>query len=115
MHYWDDEGLSLEINRNGWVLWREGAIGGRFSIAESHEEGTALMWGIGLNDKNDKMIYEKDIDMTDGEPMIVIKENGHYGLKFLDNHAYFDDCIDWDECDIAGDVYQNPELLGGAE
>ncbi|AIX06334.1 YopX family protein [Bacillus subtilis] len=115
MHYWDDPGLSLEIKGDIWILWREEGRGCRVSIAESHEEGTALMWGIGLKDKNEKMIYEKDIDMLDGEPMIVVYENGHYGLKFLDDSAYFDYSIDWGECEIGGNVYEHRVLLEGAE
>ncbi|MEC1621108.1 YopX family protein [Bacillus mojavensis] len=116
MHYWDDIGLSLEINRNEWILWREEGKGCRVSIAESTEEDNVLMWGTGLKDKNGKGIYDKDIDMMDNDhPMIVFYKDGRYGLKFPDNHNYFDDCIDWEECEIGGDVYQNPELLEGAE
>lgn len=68
----------------------------------------------GTKDKNGKEIYEGDIDLTDDEPMIVAFKDGRFGLKFPDNHAYFDDCIAWEECEIGGNVHQNPELLGGA-
>ncbi|MCY7785288.1 YopX family protein [Bacillus inaquosorum] len=115
MYYWDDEELSLEIKMDEWVLWRNDPDGCRVAIAKSFDGESVLMWGTGLKDKNEKMIYEKDIDMTDGEPMIVVYENGHYGLKFPDDHTYFDFCMNWRECEIGGDVYQNPELLEGAE
>lgn len=115
MHYWDDEGLSLEIKGNEWVLWREEGMGCRVSIAESGDGESVLMWGAGLKDKNGKDIYEYDIDMIDNEPMIVVYIDGRFGLKYPENHTYFDDCIAWDECDIRSDVYQNPELLEGAE
>ncbi|WPC79749.1 YopX family protein [Bacillus halotolerans] len=115
MHHWDDEGLSLEIKGNEWVLWRNDRYGFQNCITGSHEEGSVLMWGTGLKDKNEKMIYEYDIDMIDNEPMIVVYIDGRFGLKFPENNTYFDDCIAWDECDIRGDVYQNPELLEGAE
>lgn len=115
MHYWDDEGISLGIIGDQWALWRKDSYGFQHFITGSHEKGSVLMWGTGLKDKNEKMIYEKDIDMLDREPMIVVYENGHYGLKFLDGSAYFDSSVDWEECEIGGNPYENPELLEGAE
>ncbi|MDX6157103.1 YopX family protein [Bacillus subtilis] len=113
MHYWDDEHLSLTIKNDGsWLLWHDSGGG---CVVSSDDKDAALMWGIGLKDKNGKDIYEYDIDMIDNEPMIVVYIDGRFGLKYPENHTYFDDCIAWDECDIRGDVYQNPELLEGAE
>ncbi|WP_122503955.1 YopX family protein [Bacillus velezensis] len=60
MHHWDDEGLSLEINRNGWVLWREEGRGCRVSIAESGD-GDVLMWGTELKDENGKLVYDGSV------------------------------------------------------
>ncbi len=74
------------------------------------------MWGIGLKDKNEKMIYDKDIDMTDNEPMIVARVNGNSGLRYPNDPDYYiDDCVHWGECNIGGNVFENPELLEGAE
>ncbi|QHQ82000.1 YopX family protein [Bacillus subtilis] len=115
MHYWNDEGLSLEIKMDEWILWREEGRGCRVSIAESGDGESVLMWHIGLLDKNNKAIYEKDIDMLDREPMIVVMKNGQYGLKFLDDSAYFDSSVDWGECEIGGNVYEHRVLLEGAE
>ncbi|WP_418134470.1 YopX family protein [Bacillus velezensis] len=113
MHYWDDAGLNLVIQNNReWYLW-SGEAGD--CVASSDDGESVLMWGAGLKDKNGKMLYEYDIDMIDNEPMIVVYIDGRFGLKYPENHTYFDDCIAWDECDIRGDVYQNPELLEGAE
>ncbi|MBO3767041.1 YopX family protein [Bacillus subtilis] len=114
MHYWNDKGVNLVFQDNGrWSLWQ--GYGDR-CVASSNDGKSVLMWGTGLKDKNGKDIYDKDIDMMDNDhPMIVFYKDGRYGLKFPDNHNYFDDCIDWDECEIGGDVYQNPELLEGAE
>ncbi|KMN94588.1 YopX family protein [Bacillus subtilis] len=115
MHYWDDEGLSLTIKNNGdWTLKRL-YTDVLVPVVDSTNRKAVLMWGTGLKDKNDKTIYEYDIDMTDDEPMIVVYKDGRFGLKYPENHTYFDDCIAWDECDIRGDVYQNPELLEGVE
>ncbi|MCY8517919.1 YopX family protein [Bacillus atrophaeus] len=113
MHYWDDKGVNLVFQDNGrWSLWQ--GYGDR-CVASSNDGKSVLMWGIGLKDKYDKDIYDKDIDMTADEPMIVIYKDGHYGLKFPSEIGYMDTCVYWGECDIAGNVYENPELLEGAE
>ncbi|PLR91510.1 YopX family protein [Bacillus halotolerans] len=112
MHYWDDEGLSLELKGDKWILWRDGC---RDIVASSDDGKSVLMWGAGLKDKNNKAIYEKDIDMTANEPMIVIYKDGHYGLKYPSEIGYMDTCVYWEECEIGGNPYENPELLEGAE
>ncbi|MBU8716560.1 YopX family protein [Bacillus subtilis] len=115
LYYWNDLGMSLEITGDKWILWHSWGDGSRARVVESDDEGAALMWHVGLLDKNNKAIYEKDIDMLDGEPMIVVMENGHYGLKFLDGSAYFDYSVDWKECEIGGNTFENPELLEGVK
>lgn len=115
MYHWDDLGMSLEITGYKWILWHTWNDGSRVRIVESDDMDAVLMWGAGLKDKNGKGIYEKDIDMADEEPMIVVYEDGRFALKFPDDHTYFDDCIDWDKCEILGNVYENHELLEGAE
>lgn len=116
MYHWDDLGMSLEITGDKWILWHTWNDGSRARVVESDDLDAALMWGTGLKDKNGKDIYEKDIDIMDNDhPMIVFYKDGRYGLKFPDNHNYFDDCIDWDECEIGGNIYANPELLEGVE
>ncbi|CAI6273772.1 YopX family protein [Bacillus subtilis] len=116
MHYWDDGELSLIISDGEWGLYRN-IVGALYPIciASSTQKNTSLMWGTGLKDKNEKMIYDKDIDMTDGEPMIIVYENGHYGLKFPDDHTYFDFCMNWIECEIGGNIYEHRVLLEGVE
>lgn len=111
MHYWDDEGLSLELMGNEWVLWRDFGDGCRVSIAESHEEGTSLMWGTGLKDKNEKMIYEHDIASKGERVNEIIRSGGKFLLKIngcwgMELDSSFE---------VIGDVYQNPELLEGVE
>ncbi|UMQ51378.1 YopX family protein [Bacillus velezensis] len=60
MHHWDDEGLSLEIKMDEWILWREQGMGCRVSIAESGDGESVLMWGTGQKDEGGKMIYPGD-------------------------------------------------------
>lgn len=52
MHYWDDEHLSLTIKNDGsWLLWHDSGGG---CVVSSDDKDAALMWGIGLKDKNEK-------------------------------------------------------------
>ncbi|MGQ9009033.1 YopX family protein [Bacillus stercoris] len=115
MHYWDDEGMRLFIDGGEWMLYSARSGEMILEITNSKNKNAVLMWGTGLKDKNEKMIYEYDIDMIDNEPMIVVYIDGHYGLKFHDDSAYFDDSVDWEECDIGGNVYEHRVLLEGVE
>ncbi|MEC1943187.1 YopX family protein [Bacillus velezensis] len=150
MHHWDDEGLSLEINRNWWVLWREEGRGCRVSIAESGD-GDVLMWGTELKDKNGKLVYDGSVfkmpvsinRQIHGSYAIyeVVQRNGIWIQQFLksekeyrargymaglliDNFENEKESLLFDgkflesfvpEIEVIGDVYQNPELLEGAE
>ncbi|MCY8424948.1 YopX family protein [Bacillus vallismortis] len=71
------------------------------------------LW-TGEKDKDGQEIYEGDVDIADDEPMIVAFKDGRFGLKFPD-HDYFDSSVSWEDCEIGGNVHQNPELLGGAK
>lgn len=57
MHHWDDEGLSLELKGDNWILWRDGC---RVIVAESYDRNSVLMWGTGQKDEGGKMIYPGD-------------------------------------------------------
>ncbi|MBV5122227.1 YopX family protein [Bacillus halotolerans] len=116
MHYWDDEGLRLFIDGGEWMLYSARSGEMISEITNSKNKNAALMWGTGLKDKRGKDIYEYDIDMIDNEPMIVVRAGGKLGLKFPGDFDYhIDDCIDWEKCDIGGNVYENRVLLEGAE
>ncbi|MFC7804818.1 YopX family protein [Bacillus subtilis] len=111
MHYWDDEGISLGIIGDQWALWRKDSYGFQHFITGSNEKGSALMWGIGLKDKNEKMIYEHDIASKGERVNEIIRSGGKFLLKIngcwgMELDSSFE---------VIGDVYQNPELLEGAE
>ena len=101
-----------------------------FDIVEIDPE--TLCQYTGLNDKNGKRIWENDI-LHNGNKMIV-KWNepcGRWDLYIVNvSHipmgAWRPLVIDWrtsdweeysdcHECEVIGNIYDNPELLGGAE
>ncbi|MGP1429548.1 MAG: YopX family protein [Fusobacterium sp.] len=75
-----------------------------------------LMQCAGLNDKNDREIYEGDI-LSDGnnkKPYKVIFENGSFRAEFEgDFEEYSFDLIDVvvQGCEVVGNIYENPELM----
>ncbi len=128
MHYWDDGELSLIISGGEWRLYRNivGALC-PIRIVSSTQKNTSLMWGTGLQDKKGKDIYQKDIT-EESYVNPLLKENviDRYVIerrKGIDrmNHVSKKSQLDrflWyrlDEIEVVGNVYQNPELLEGAE
>ncbi|WP_440671570.1 YopX family protein [Bacillus subtilis] len=109
MHYWDDEHLSLTIKNDGsWLLWHDSGGG---CVVSSDDKDATLMWGTGLKDKNEKMIYEHDIASKGERVNEIIRSGGKFLLKIngcwgMELDSSFE---------VIGDVYRNPELLEGAE
>ncbi|MCP9298401.1 YopX family protein [Bacillus halotolerans] len=121
MYYGDDEGLSLIISGEDWGLYRN--FGAFIRIASSKQKNSALMWGIGLKDKEGKEIYHKDFfKFEDGTIGIVewIEEKAMFNVpQFYKPGADYPSLAfnENDHCfgEVIGDVYQNPELLEGLE
>ncbi|MEC1900986.1 YopX family protein [Bacillus atrophaeus] len=113
MHYWDNEGISLGIIGDQWALWRKDSYGFQHFITGSHEKGSVLMWGTGLKDKNEKMIYDKDfiLDHDDNRRSTVRYDNEQAGF-YLDLGVGGAFMVG--DLEVIGDVYRNPELLEGA-
>ncbi|MED4799058.1 YopX family protein [Bacillus atrophaeus] len=115
MHHWDDEGISLVIQNNRkWYLWS-----GEFGecVAESGDGKSVLMWGTGLEDKNEKMIYDKDSILDhDTDTRFVVKYDNKQAGFYLDiGIGNGSGAFMVGDLEVIGDVYQNPELLEGAE
>ena len=80
-----------------------------------------LMQYIGLKDKNNKEIYEGDIVKIDGfdddelnEHFLVKFENESARYILSGNRLVYDfDNTYANECEIIGNIYDNPELLEG--
>ncbi|QAT44810.1 hypothetical protein EQZ01_03735 [Bacillus subtilis] len=112
MHYWDDEHLSLTIKNDGsWLLWHDSGGG---CVVSSDDKDAALMWGTGLKDKNEKIIYDKDfiLDHDDNRRSTVRYDNEQAGF-YLD--LGIGGAFMVGDLEVIGDAYQNPELLEGAE
>ncbi|MEC3631553.1 YopX family protein [Bacillus velezensis] len=118
MHYWDDDGLSLELKGDNWILWRDGC---RVIVAESYDRNSVLMWGAKVRGK---FIYDRSIvkiTSDDKESSDVCEVNFSDGVFQVDvskiSADYDVTAVGWVEyatIEVIGDVYQNPELLEGA-
>jgi len=71
-----------------------------------------IMQFTGLKDKNGIDIYFDDLYKDeDGDVFKVVKlECGRFALEMVSNN-YIDEFIDWNEVEIIGNIYENPELL----
>lgn len=80
-----------------------------------------LMQSTGLKDKNDKEIYDGDIvrfTLTDGfdyvvdeEGVVSYKLGAFYVVNGLDEFLISE--IYANEIEVVGNIYENPELVGG--
>ena len=74
-----------------------------------------LMQYTGLRDKNGKEIYEGDIFSLGSEKILYVVEWIDVGLRGrqISNRSYVG--LEWwkDRIEIVGNIYENPELLGG--
>lgn len=73
-----------------------------------------LMQYTGLKDMNGKEIYDGDILSNDERYYIVSFYNGSFRAEYADGfEEYSLDLIDVAHCcEIVGNIYENPELLG---
>ncbi|MCT6684533.1 YopX family protein [Bacillus velezensis] len=130
MHYWDDERISLGIIGDQWALWRKDSYGFQHFITGSHEKGSVLMWGTEIRETVDESkpgetVYAGHIvSQTNLDPDLQGMTNLIGEVKMIEGSW----CIVNEkekECrplfseaatnKVIGDVYQNPELLEGAE
>jgi uncharacterized phage protein (TIGR01671 family) len=70
---------------------------------------------IGLKDKNGNEIYNGDV-IKDGEYVMVVRWNKYAASFVLERNGwsfrhYFGEAIDNTNCEVIGNVFDNPELL----
>jgi len=76
-----------------------------------------IMQYTGLKDKNGKEIYEGDIlnHKTDNNMVVVFNDKfASFGLTkigWMHIHFFGEAISDSEECEVMGNIYENPELL----
>ena len=103
------EKMVYEVDKDTFDLWK-GYWNGKIHIVYP-DDGDVVEQYTGLKDKNGKEIYEGDIvKLWDREPELVVWDNliGAYDPLSWET-------FDTDECEIIGNIHENPELLGGEE
>lgn len=108
-------------NQNGNYFIRQTIdLNGCFTIADIEVIPETVGQYTGLKDKNGKEIYEGDIVINREEEVIGKitwnKEEASFYFFMLYEDGYYEEekLIDWiSELEVVGNIYDNPELLGG--
>lgn len=110
---WIYGGIKFDINR----VWIDAAYYGEILV----DKKTVGQY-TGLKDKNGREIYEGDIVIDREEEVIGKITWSEEEASFYFSMLYEDGCyeeeklIDWiSELEIVGNIYDNPELLGGSD
>lgn len=79
----------------------------------------------GLTDKNGRKIFEGDICEIHSSSMYIDEEDGYFSVEWNEEEAGFDlcgeslafdfDCIWGHECEVVGNIFDNPDLLQGED
>ncbi|NUJ19363.1 hypothetical protein FKN04_22795 [Bacillus glycinifermentans] len=109
MYYSGDEGISLALKGNEWILYHDtGGI-----IVRSNDKDAVLMWGTGEKDEDGNMIYPGDVVEYE-EPSFT----GN-GTEYLQRWCVIYLSVGgrhniptrfWRNLKVIGNAYENPNL-----
>ena len=89
-------------------------------MRKKFESDVILLQFTGLHDKKGKEIYEGDICIVSlsyfdikNEKSVVIFHNGAFQFQYGCERFFSKPYDAWDEVEVIGNIYENPELLNG--
>ena len=92
-------------------VWGKDAIEDKEVILYRESKDIILLQFTGLLDKNGKEIYEGDVIKTNEAGWIAKVVYNRDGFFCIDNKGGFSTECDWEELEVIGNIYENPELL----
>lgn len=122
------DGFAIGVDGSFWQYADQGYYVNNLNASEEHKaslrkdnieikDDFVLMQFTGLHDKNGKEIYEADIIQWGGEAEpVVVAWSSMYASFGLHRNGwiymhYFGEAVDSTDCEVIGNVHQNPELL----
>lgn len=111
---WHDYGKHKE-----WIVCSARANGGWFALQEKHAVIPETVGQYtGLTDKNGKKIFEGDIVdiLTENEEIGIVEyDDGGFQVEANGFIVDFHTNINGTDLEVIGNIYDNPELIGGAD
>jgi uncharacterized phage protein (TIGR01671 family) len=112
------EGVAFPHDNNKVTIFSQHPMDGSL-VGKEVYLGTVGQF-TGLTDKNDTKIFEGDIiqNTTEGKTSVVQWFSEHSAFMLWcksENHVYWLYDNDFHNIEVIGNIYDNPELLGGAD
>ena len=110
------EGFYVLIDNHHYIYTGNLCNGGLYVVAERFEIDIATLCACtGLKDKNGKLIFEHDIIKCKGI-ITAVSWDTKYASWVLTRkgwiyHHFFGESQDPEECEVIGNIFDNPELL----